>query len=99
MLQTDKQGNKIVLQDNGLILLTPKNGSTLVYNIRELIKFTGKASAKRVVTPENPLEAFYHNKSCPHCRKEFSCKIPGYTYAQAVGETKFCPYCGGALLW
>ena len=99
MLQTDKQGNKIVLQDNGLILLTPKNGSTLSFNIKELIKLTSKANAKQVATPDNPLDAYYHGKSCPHCKKEFKCYILGYSYVQAVGETKFCPYCGGELKW
>lgn len=101
MLYMDKQGNKLVVQEeNNLILLTPKNGSTLMYNIKDIIKCTEKENAKLVITPELPLDAYYYRgKSCPHCKKEFKCHILGYSYVQAVGETKYCPYCGGRLKW
>lgn len=100
MIYTDKQGNKLVIQEeNSLIFLTPKNGSTLIYNIKDIIKCTEKEIAELVITPENPLEAYHHFKSCPHCKKEFKCNILGYNYVEAVGETEHCPYCGGKLKW
>lgn len=54
---------------------------------------------KKVIRPKDPMTAYYHGESCPHCKKEFHVSIPGYKYRQAVGETDFCPYCGGALDW
>ncbi len=35
---TDKKGNRITLQDNGLISITPKGESTLFYNLEEIIE-------------------------------------------------------------
>lgn len=52
-----------------------------------------------MIRPKDPMTAYYHGESCPHCKKEFHVSIPGYKYRQAVGETDFCPYCGGALDW
>lgn len=63
------------------------------------IKTHIKVKPKLVITPDNPLEAYHHFKSCPHCKKEFKCNILGYNYVEAIGETKYCPYCGGALKW
>ena len=38
MTYTNKHGNRITLQDNGLISITPKNESTRFYNLKEIIE-------------------------------------------------------------
>lgn len=35
----DKKGNRITLQDNGLISITPKGKSTLFYTLEEIIEY------------------------------------------------------------
>jgi len=37
MTYTDKKGNKIIIQENGLILITPKKESTHIYTLEEII--------------------------------------------------------------
>jgi len=37
MCYTDKNGNNIVIQDNGMILITPKGDSTVIVTLQEII--------------------------------------------------------------
>lgn len=37
MCYIDKEGNSIVIQENGLILITPKNDSTRIITLQEII--------------------------------------------------------------
>jgi len=37
MCFTDKKGNRITIQENGLISITPKGESTLFYTLEEII--------------------------------------------------------------
>ena len=44
MSYTDKKGNRInVQEENGLILITPKNKSTEIYTLEEIIKMIEKS--------------------------------------------------------
>ena len=98
MVQTDKKGNKITLQeDSNYVAITPTNGSTNFVTIAKIIEHLAKEEPEIVIVPENPLEAYYHGECCPHCKKEFKCSILGYSYVQAVGEPNYCPYCGQRL--
>lgn len=100
MVQTDKKGNKITLEEgSNYVVITPKNGSTNFVTIEKIIEHLVKEEPEIVIVPENPLDAYYHHKSCPHCKKEFKCSILGYSYVQAVGEPNYCPYCGKRLKW
>lgn len=38
MSYTDKKGNRIIIQENGLIMVTPKGESTKIYTLEEIIK-------------------------------------------------------------
>ena len=84
MSYTDKYGNRITLQDNGVIGITPKGESTHFYTLREIVEIL-YGHKKEVMI----------NKSgwvyCPKCH--------GKTKTKVNRDTKlhhfplFCPKC------
>lgn len=37
---TSKKGNRVTMQENGLLNVTPKNGSTLSYSVDDLVSIS-----------------------------------------------------------
>ena len=70
----------------------------VVLNERAITQAIVKSQKQKVIR-ETGLSAYYHQESCPSCRKEFSVNAAGYRYTDVVGKTNYCPYCGQALDW
>lgn len=67
--------------------------------VEEFKALKEKAEPKKVLRPKDRLESYYHEESCPSCKKEFRVKICGYRFVNAVGKVDYCPYCGQHLDW
>ena len=67
--------------------------------VKECKEAVARRKPKKVKRQTDPLSAYYHEEECPHCGKELHVNVPGYRYTYAIGETNYCPYCGGAIDW
>lgn len=58
-----------------------------------------KQIAKKVIIPSTDLGRYYHQESCPNCKKEFSVRICGYKFKDVIGKTNYCHNCGQKIDW
>lgn len=58
-----------------------------------------KQVAKEVIIPSTDLGKYYHQESCPNCKKEFSVRIAGYKFKDVIGKTNYCHNCGQRIDW
>ena len=58
-----------------------------------------KQVAKKVIIPSTDLGKYYHQESCPNCKKEFSVRICGYKFKDVIGKTNYCHNCGQKIDW
>ena len=58
-----------------------------------------KQVAKKVIIPSTDLGRYYHQESCPNCKKEFSVRIAGYKFKDVIGKTNYCHNCGQRIDW
>ena len=83
--------NRIHIQDNGLVLVKPKNESMVVLTKKEV------CDACKKQMPKKPVENRYPWAICPVCG--------GSVYLDNVQEhiqkqeTTYCEHCGQALDW
>jgi PHP family Zn ribbon phosphoesterase len=58
-----------------------------------------KQIAKKVIIPSTDLGKYYHQESCPNCKKEFGVRIAGYKFKDVIGKTNYCHNCGQRIDW
>lgn len=79
MTYTDKHRNRITVQDNGLISITPKNESTRFYDLKEIVDAVKKQiPSKPKIGNDNGRE----RKCCSSCGCFF------------LPTSKYCSKCG-----
>ena len=78
-----------------------KNMDICLYDddVLMIIEVLEKQVAKKVIIPSTDLGKYYHQESCPNCKKEFSVRIAGYKFKDVIGETNYCHNCGQKLDW
>lgn len=65
----------------------------------EVADMLEKQVEKEVIIPSTDLGKYYHQESCPNCKKEFSVRIAGYKFKDVIGKINYCHNCGQKLDW
>ena len=79
-----------------------KEGYSIILGKEErdiCIEALEKQVAKKVIIPSTDLGKYYHQESCPNCKKEFSVGIAGYKFKDVIGKTNYCHNCGQRIDW
>lgn len=69
------------------------------FTFKSLLEAREKQIAKKVIIPSTDLGRYYHQESCPNCKKEFSVRICGYKFKDVIGKTNYCHNCGQKIDW